>query len=170
MKFNVLAPFVALSAVISVSTVGTGCYLEQPFEGPGFSLGDGITTDAEGPFTASTTSLILADGDEPKQVFDKHMAVLGEKIKTQPGLIGFSLALPIGSEGYRTLTVWESEDAMLEWVVSDEHLAAMDEMADKAKEGSAVTSWKMERAELEAGPPSWEDARKRLEDTGRTVY
>jgi heme-degrading monooxygenase HmoA len=157
-------------ALATIALAASGCYLEQPFEGPGYSLGDGILTDAEGPFVASTTMLILADGDLPKQTFDKHMAVLSEKIKTQPGLIGVSLALPIGSEGYRTLTVWENEEAMLGWVISDEHGAAMDEMADKSKEGSAVTSWVMERDELEAGPPSWEDARKRLDDTGRSVY
>lgn len=165
MKFT--APF-ALATLALVTA--SGCYLEQPFEGPGFTLADGITTDAEGPFVGSTTMLILKPGDEPKATFDKHMAVLSEKIKTQPGLIGVSLALPIGTDGYRTLTVWESEEAMLEWVVSDEHTAAMAEMADKSAEGSAVTSWSMERDELEAGPPSWEDARKRLEDTGRTVY
>ncbi len=156
-------------ATLALATA-SGCYLEQPFEGPGFTLSDGITTDAEGPFTASTTSLILVPGDEAKAAFDKHMAVLSEKIKTQPGLIGVSLALPIGTEGYRTLTVWESEEAMLEWVVSDEHTAAIDDMADKSAEGSAATSWSMERAELELGPPSWEDARKRVDATGRSLY
>lgn len=160
----------ALTLTTTFMLAASGCYLEQPFEGPGYSLSDGILTDAEGPFVASSTNLILADGDAPKQAFDKHMAVLSEKIKTQPGLIGVSLALPIGTEGYRTLTVWENEEAVLAWVTSDEHSAAMAEMADKAKEGSAVTSWSMERAELEAGPPSWEDARKRVEDTGRTIY
>lgn len=166
MKSNAVLALATLTVLVAAS----GCFLEQPFEGPGFTLEDGLTTDAEGPFTASTTSLVLADGDEPKRTFDKHMAVLGEKIKTQPGLIGVSLALPIGTEGYRTLTVWESEEAMIQWVVSDEHSAAMDEMADKAKEGSAVTSWSMERDELAAGAPSWEDARKRLDDEGRPVY
>lgn len=166
MKSFVVAVVVAAVGCSSLSA----CYLEQPFEGPGFDIGAGLTTDAAGPFVASTTSLHLMDGDAPKAAFDKHMAVLGEKIKTQSGLIGYSLALPIGTEGWRTLTVWESEDAMLEWVVSEEHGAAMDEMADKSKPESAVTSWVMERAELEAGPPSWEDARARLADGGRSVY
>lgn len=155
---------------LALMTACTGCYLEQPFEGPGYSLGDGLTTDAAGPFVVSTTSLVLADGDEAKRAFDGHMAVLTEQIKTQPGLVGFSLALPIGSEGYRTLSVWESEDAVLEWVVSDAHAAAMDDMADKSKPESAVMSWSMTREELEEGPPSWEDARARLDADGRKVY
>ena len=148
----------------------TGCHLEQPFEGPGYSLGDGLTTEAAGPFVVSATNLLLLDGDAVKKAFDGHMAVLQEQIKTQPGLIGVSLGLPIGTEGYQTLTVWENEEAVLGWVTSEAHAAAMDDMADKAKPASAVASWTMTRAELEAAPPSWQDARTHLESNGRTVY
>lgn len=145
----------------------SGCELAQPFEGPGFVLGEGLTTDAPGPFMASSTVLVVDDGEGDQAAFDGHMAKITEALKTQEGLVGKSLA--IGSSGYRTLSVWESEEAMFGWVTAEVHIDAMVDMADKTK-GGQVVAWPMDRAELEAGPPSWDDAKARLDDDGRSAY
>ncbi len=155
-------------AVLSVGT--SACMLEAPFEGPGFSLGEGLTTDAEGPFIAATTELILGDSPDAQAAFDEHMAVLSEDIKTAPGVIGSSLAFAILQEGgYRTLTVFETQEDLIAWVTSDAHTAAMAAFAEDgmADSRSAVTSWFIEADEM---PPTWEDARARLAKDGREVY
>lgn len=156
-------------AVLSSLPLLSGCDFAAPFEGPGYVPGEGLTTDAPGPFVVSTTWLVVKDGDGNQQAFDGHMEKLGKALETQEGLVGKSLSLPLGVVGYRTLSVWESEEAVLDWVVSDVHSAAMSDMADRAADG-AVTSWSMTRAELEEAPPSWDDARARLDEDGRSVY
>ena len=148
----------------------TACELAQPFEGPGYSS-DGLTSDAEGPFTVSTTKLILKDGDSEAQgIFDTHTDLMTEALKTAPGLVGLSSSGTIGGATYRTLSVWESEEDMLGWVTSEAHGDAMSAMADHADPKSAVLSWTMTRAELTAAPPSWDDAKARLDADGREVY
>jgi heme-degrading monooxygenase HmoA len=137
-----------------VSVLVTGCELAQPFEGPGYSSSDGLTSDAEGPFTVSTTKLILKDGDSEAQgIFDAHTDVMTEALKTAPGLVGLSSSGTIGGATYRTLSVWESEEDMLGWVTSAAHGEAMSAMADHSDPKSSVTSWTMTRSELTAAPP-----------------
>ena len=152
---------------VLVLSLGAGCEIAQPFDGPGMKdgkLADSIKGDE---FVASTTFFQVKDDDASTKAFNDHMTKIQEALKTQPGLIGYSLAFTPGSnDDYRTLAVWESEDAMLEWVTSDVHAAAMQDMADKAKGGS-VASFKVKRAEV---PPSWDDAKKHLEDDGETAY
>jgi heme-degrading monooxygenase HmoA len=155
--------------VVVVAAVVSGCEIAQPFEGQGFTLGEGLTSDAPGPFTVSTTLLIVGDNDGDQAAFDGHMEKITEELKTQEGLIGKSLSVGVGVDGYRTLTAWESEEAMFGWVTNPAHVDAMVDMADKTKEAIAV-SWTMTRDELEAGPPSWDDAKARLDADGRRAY
>lgn len=154
-------------AVVAV-VFASGCEIAQPFAGPGFKDGK-VTSKAAGPFMASTTLLQLEDTNEASDTFNKHMTILQEKLKTQPGLIGLSLAFtPLDNKaGYRTLTVWESEDAMFAWVASDEHAAAMQEMADLAA-GGAVAAWELKKDDVI--PPTWDDAKARLAKDGHPAY
>ena len=160
----------AITTLVAAVGVTSACELDSPFEGPGFSLSDGLTTDADGPFVAATTQLILTDTDGAQQSFDDHMAVLNEAIKNQPGLVGVAFGLPIFTDtGYRTLTVWETEEDMINWVISDAHLAAMEDFAqnDYGDSDSAVATWSIAAEEM---PPTWDDARAHLEKDGRKVY
>lgn len=155
-------------ALFVVVTAGA-CDIAQPFEGPGYSLNDGLTSEAAGPFTVGTTLLLLNDKAGAQQHFDDNMNAILEVIDDQPGLVGKSLGQGIGKPGYRTLTVWESEEAMLTWVASDVHAAAMSDMVDFT-DGGKIASWTMTREELEAAPPSWDDAKQRLDDDGLDAY
>ncbi len=166
---NVLRTLASVVVTTALTTLAAGCEIEQPFEGPGYDLSDGLTSDAPGPFVVATTRLVIDDGDGDQQAFDGPMAKLTEALKTQPGLVGKSLGFGIGVSGYRTLSVWESEEAVLGWVTSEVHSAAMSEMAERVKDG-ATLSWTMTRDELEAAPPSWADAKARLDADGRTAY
>jgi heme-degrading monooxygenase HmoA len=154
-----------LALVVLASSVG--CELAQPFEGPGFSLGEGLTTEAPGPFLAATTHLTLKDGAGVQQRFDALMSTMSDALPETTGLVGVSLAQ--GTEGYRTLTVWEDEAAMLGWVTSPAHTDAMAAAPDLIDEGK-TTHWTMTRDELLAGPPSWDDAKARLEAQDESAY
>ncbi len=160
---------VNVAAAAFVVVTAAACDIAQPFEGPGYSLNDGLTTDAEGPFTVGTTLLLLNDEEGAQKHFDENMDAILAVIDDQKGLVGKSLGQGIGKPGYRTLTAWESEEDMLNWVASDVHGKAMSEMADFT-EGGKIASWTMTREELEAAPPSWDDAKQRLDDDGLDAY
>jgi heme-degrading monooxygenase HmoA len=161
-----------LSAVFATTlVVGSGCELAQPLTGPGLTMGGELTTDAPGPFTVSTTKLVLKEGDGDAQgLFDEHMDVMNEALKTAPGLVAVSLSTTIGGSTSRTLSVWESEEAMLNWVTSEAHGDAMAALDGRADPTSSVTSWQLTREELEAAAPTWDDAKARLDADGREVY
>jgi heme-degrading monooxygenase HmoA len=156
---------VLLGVVLSSSA----CFeLALPFEGAGFEGGGKLKDDVpEGTYLVSTTWIDLKDTDEAQRRFDALMEPLREQLKTQPGLVGYSLAFkPFSNADYRTLTIWESEEAMLQWVVSDDHVAAIAESGDIGADG-AVTTWTATRAEL---PPTFDEARARLDEDGRKLY
>lgn len=154
---------------VSFVVVGllSGCELAQPFEGPGFSISGEVLTDAPGPFIAATTLLTLNEGSEAQTAFDGFSAAMNEELPTAPGLVGKSLAQ--GPDGYRTLSVWETEEDMLAWVVSEVHADAMSGMVDHTK-GGATVSYTLTRDDLEAGAPSWDDAKARLDEDGKEAY
>lgn len=153
--------------VVVGCVAAAGCELAQPFQGPGYSLSSGLTSTAPGPFVVATTLLEVKDDAEARAAFDGFMAPMTEALPTAPGLVGSSLAT--GPDGYRTLSVWESEDAMLGWVVSSVHADAMGGMVQHV-DGGATASWTMTREELLAGPPSWDDAKARLDGEGASAY
>jgi hypothetical protein len=164
MRNTTIARFTFVVAIISNSM---GCELAQPFEGPGFSLGEGLTTDAPGPFLAATTHLTLKGSPEAQQRFDSLMSTMSEDLPEWPGLVGASLAT--GPEGYRTLTVWEDEVAMLGWITSPGHVDAMAAAPDIIDRGR-TTHWTMTREQLVDGPPSWDDAKARLDAEEEAAY
>jgi heme-degrading monooxygenase HmoA len=157
---------VAFSVVVLSSTA---CLeVAAPFEGPAFENGGQLKSDVpEGTYLVSATWIDIKNTPEAEQRFSELMDPLTEQIKTQPGLLGYSLQLQLLSNaGYRTLTIWENEEAMLNWVVSDNHAAAMAEAGDIAEDGGVVT-WAATRDEL---PPTHEQAKQHLDEEGRGIY
>jgi len=160
-----LSRIASIVVVVTAITGASACEIAQPFDGPGMKDGK-VTVDGD-DFVASTTFFQVKDDNASTTAFNDHMTKLQEALKTQDGLVGYSLAFTPGSnDDYRTLAVWQSEDAMLAWVTSDAHSEAMQDMADKAK-GGAVASWNIKRAEI---PPTWDDAKKHLDDDGKEAY
>jgi heme-degrading monooxygenase HmoA len=139
--------------------------IAQPFEGPGFKNGE-VTTKAEGPFLAATTHLILEDGDEAQKAFDENMEAINAVLLDQPGLVGVSLAGKPFTREYRTLSVWETEEAMLAWVTSEAHATAMADVGDKMVLGRG-THWSIEKDQM---PPAWDDAKQRLDGSEPGAY
>src|SRR5688572_32972024 len=125
-SISILAVVVASSACLEIGA---------PFEGPAFENGGQLKADVpDGTYLVSSTWLDVKNTPEAEAKFTELMNPLQEQLKTQPGLLGYSLQLQLFSNaGYRTLTIWENEEAMLNYVVSENHanaMAAADEVGE----------------------------------------
>ncbi len=148
-------------------------WIRSPFEGPAYTMDDGLVGDFadDHTFVAATTYLPLLDTPEAQAAFDDKMVAIQELLDAKPeGLVGvsFSQAM-VGKHRYRTLTVWESYDAMYAFVMSDAHAAAMASMSDIAEPGEARTvAWEINADQV---PPTWDDAVARVgDDQNATAY
>ncbi len=124
-----------------------------PFAGPGFSPDTGLIGTAQDSYVASTTFIIVNSEDQ-----DRFLQLAGAVIETMgdmPGLVGYSLGASEKCGTSRTLTVWESEQAMFDFVVSDAHAAAMSQ-AESISEIGVVTHWDVSSDNV---PPPWDEAK-----------
>ncbi|PCC68408.1 Heme-degrading monooxygenase HmoA [Nannocystis exedens] len=125
----------------------------DPFAGPGWDgeLG-ALKEPLQDEYVASTTALVLRPAKE--QEFFATAKAMFPVLEANPGLIGYALAQSKKCGTVRTLAVWRDEAAMMQFVVSDEHVAGILKVNDYSTAG-VVTSWKLPRAEL---PVTWEVA------------
>ena len=76
------------------------------------------------------------------------------QLRRTPGLLGYSLRAHIRQLQFWTLSVWEGEEALQQFVVEDPHRHVMLALRGKMKE-THFARWHMRGAEL---PPRWPDA------------
>ena len=129
--------------------------IAQPFGGPGFDPMTGALLEPiAGEYVVSTTQLLpKPDGASQQAFFELTNAVAGQLMET-PGFLGMSLALEPSCGFARTLTVWESEEAMFAFVGTGAHVEAMGQTFEVGVTGR-VTSW---TAPADAMPPAWDAA------------
>ena len=131
-----------------------GCTLHTPFSGPGW---DGaLSTDAEGPFVAVVTH--TRPVKEHRDAFDDHVDAITAQLEDQPGFVGGSLRGRLVGREVWTLTVWEDEESIADFVTSGAHWEALQDV--EVIEGIGTVEWAIEPSEL---PPSWSDALDRLD-------
>jgi heme-degrading monooxygenase HmoA len=170
--------FATLATLLVSAPILAGCeyvsadgWYYSPFEGPGYTMGDGLTADlpADHEYIVATTYLPIRQDGEAATLFGEHMQAIQAELDAGPdGLIGYSLGSTIAGDEVRTVTVWRDTDALFGFTLGPAHAAAM---ADGARierpETSRVGSWRATADEL---PPRWDDVRERLERDGRFVY
>ena len=83
------------------------------------------------------------------------------QVKRAPGFRSGAL-LPDRSWTFWTLTLWDSQEAMRQFMISGAHKAAMPHLLVWCDEAS-VAHWEQADAML----PSWEEADRRMRETGR---
>ena len=76
------------------------------------------------------------------------------QLRRTPGLLGYSLRAHIRQLQFWTLSVWEGEEALQQFVVEDPHRHVMLALRGKMEE-THFARWHMRGAEL---PPRWPDA------------
>lgn len=134
----------------------SACTLHSEFIGPGFEEGTYISKYA-GPFLVAVTHARSASGQSA--AFGDHVEAIEQQIATSDGLIGYSLRGDIPGRDNWTLSIWESEEDMVEFMTTGAHLAAMGDAGTVLEEGHF--EW-WEEADPAAMPPVWSEALDRL--------
>lgn len=127
----------------------------QPLVGPGFDPETGALLEpVADEYVLSTTQILPKPDSESQQAFFEISDGVIAQLMQTPGFLGFSLAAEPTCGFARTLTVWESEEAMYGFVSTGAHAEAMGQTFVVGVTGR-VTSW---TAPAEDVPPSWEEA------------
>lgn len=109
-------------------------------------------TPPAGAFIA-TTYLPLKPGDAAQARFMELLGPVQEELGAHPGMLAIATSGSPMCGSVRTLSVWESEAAMMDFVLGDAHIAAMAGNAEISRGGTATTSWAHMGGEL-----TWQDA------------
>lgn len=89
------------------------------------------------------THLRVRNAPGPGGRFGDHANAVGNDMFENPraGWLGASFR-NVGKLDWWTLTAWESEESMLQWVVSEPHASAMSAFTDVAAAGENSWSWR----------------------------
>src|SRR5271165_5459235 len=93
--------------------------------------------------------------------FALHTLRSSKQVKRAPGFLTGAL-LPDRSWTFWTMTAWENQESMRQYMVSGAHKTAMSHLQEWCDEAS-VAHW----TQPEAALPSWEEADARMRKDGR---
>ncbi len=158
------APVVVVVAALLASSA---CEIAQPFEGPKFGIGEGLLGDPQdAPYIVAATFIELKDEPGVGERFDRQVDLIVAAQDEVPGFVGRSLRKEFGGRKAWTMSAYENEEAMIEFVGTDAHLDAID-IAQELASDARVTHWEVDAKDL---PPSWEEAKARLDTDGLSLY
>lgn len=89
--------------------------------------------------------------------FLKYNSQIERQLSESTGLIGYSVRAKLLSLNFWTLSVWESEAALMDFVYRLPHSEIMKSLAPYMGQ-TKFTRWKLKGTEI---PPSWDEAEKR---------
>jgi heme-degrading monooxygenase HmoA len=135
------------------------CRMSSPFEGPGFDDDGNFIAEPEAPVVVALTYGRPARGEAA--AFEDHVGAILEQLEETDGVYGWSLRGELGGRERWTMTLWESEAAMMDFVLSGNHLEAMAYDPVLFEDGE-FAHW--EEADPSALPPTWSDATARLDE------
>jgi heme-degrading monooxygenase HmoA len=141
--------------------------IKDDFTGPGYDAQKGgLQPPLQASYVAATTVLLMSS-DPAKQMLFTQLAgpVIGQ-VATQPGLVGYQIAISAKCHYARTLTVWKDMDSMMEFVASPNHAKAM-ENGSQVASAAAVTEWTIQASDM---PPTWALARTQIAGMGQPAY
>ena len=90
--------------------------------------------------------------------FIKYTSQIERQLAEARGLVGYSLQAQLLSRRFWTLSVWEDEPALMEFVYRLPHSEVMKSLAADMGQ-TKFTQWKIQGSAL---PPRWDDAKKRM--------
>jgi hypothetical protein len=131
-------------------------FMSQPLAGSGYNPEQGLLEPRQETYVASTTFLIL--NPEQGQRFQELVGAIMADLQTREGLVAMSLGSSQKCGTARTMTLWKSQEAMMDFVFSPAHTDAMAE-ANVVGLNGATTSWEVAADEV---PMSWELARTKI--------
>ncbi|MGK3992466.1 antibiotic biosynthesis monooxygenase family protein [Sorangium sp. So ce1024] len=121
----------------------------DPLSGPGVDPATGeLRPPPEGSsYTISSTYGIPRSGDAVMERYVQLFGAIQTQLASQRGLVAIQLAQSPSCGSGRTLAVWESTEAMYEFVMSPAHLEAMNAADELLQPNYAVTHWQTARAD-----------------------
>jgi heme-degrading monooxygenase HmoA len=113
----------------------------------------------------ATTYLALKPGDAVMGRFGGLVGAIQQDLGTRAGLLAISTSQSATCGVARTLTVWESEAAMMDFVMSESHIAAIQAVGEVSRGGSVTMTWSHTGGEV-----TWAGVAARLKDHDGPVY
>jgi hypothetical protein len=92
-------------------------------------------------------------------LFARFSYEIYRQMRTTPGAVGFAMRAKVLSRKFWTLSVWESDRALMEFVANVPHGKIMKALAPHMG-ATAFTRWKIRGSQI---PPRWDDAMRRSE-------
>lgn len=126
--------------------------------GPGVDPATGALVDDGSTYVVSSTYLAMRPDADAQQAFGEAIAPIPDALFSNPGLVAVQLGSSMQCATARTFTVWRDETAMMEFVTSDAHAAAISRTPEISRGTSLVIHW----SGAAAGEITWEDAIARL--------
>lgn len=133
-------------------------------DGPGFQGGPDLIAPRDGTYVVALTHLQVKNAPGPGKRFGELVGGITDVLYPEqgpygdvPGWVGASFR-NVGKLQWWTMSVWEDEASMMEFVASGPHLLAMTEISDVSAAAEAT------RLEVTADelPLDWDDALDRL--------
>ncbi|HEU4408459.1 MAG TPA: hypothetical protein VFS43_24565 [Polyangiaceae bacterium] len=128
---------------------------QTPLAGPGVDPTTGALKP--GNYIISTTYLRMPRTEAAQARFGELLGPITESLPSMAGLVASSFSSSNACATARTLTVWESEEAMLEFVTSPAHATAMAGAREVSRGGSAAMSWSGTEADV-----TWSKAAEKI--------
>lgn len=150
----------------------TGNWIYSPLEGPGMEIGGELLIESqeEDQWIAASTHLYVSGG-QGMDLFNDNMEAMQETLDAEPeGLIAYSLGQELVGREYKTLTIWQSEEAMYRFVMTPAHLQAMADGGAIANPDKVSTSlsWEISPEEL---PLGWKQVNEIMVESGvQAIY
>ena len=90
--------------------------------------------------------------------FLRYSGAIAEQLERTRGLVGFAFRGKIIAREFYTLSVWDDEQALMDFVRAEPHLGTMGALRPHMAETKFVR-WRVKGPRV---PPSWEDALRAL--------
>lgn len=128
--------------------------------GPGADDDGALIDDGESEYVVSSTYLALQPNADP-QLFGQLSAGNAMALFTNPGMIAVQLSNSTQCGTARTFTVWENEEALMNFVGSDAHLQSVSAFPSLSRGGSTLSVW---AEPVTASEITWDAAMTRMAD------
>lgn len=165
---------VKMMLVLAVGLLGCGAVevvdrqavLNAPFDGPGWDQKAKAPRDVTPRrVVVAVTHLMLPNKVAAHREFWDVFNPIKERLASQPGLIGYATRTSMDLSEDWTVSIWETEEAMYEYVVGTEHADAITRM-EKWATGAWVAHFEADITDL----PDMDDVPALVRQHGRKAY
>jgi heme-degrading monooxygenase HmoA len=131
----------------------------KPLSGPGYDPETGFVGEPQETYFAATTQIYVAA--DAQEAFISANGPVIQQIAETPGLVAWTVGGDADCLVNRTMTIWESEEAMYAFVTSGAHAEVMGQITELSLTGK-TTHWVTTPEEIEA--QTWDTVRAKLEE------